>query len=70
MPLYRYQCEECLYEFEKLVSYSDSDKLPQCPNCESNATHKQVTSFSSFGFYSPNSSSNSGSCGGSSSRFR
>ena len=33
MPIYEYRCEQCRYEFEELVGFSEP--APNCPKCES-----------------------------------
>jgi len=49
MPLYEYRCKECGFEFEKMMSFSQSDKLPECPSCKSQDTRKQMSTFASKG---------------------
>lgn len=45
MPLYVFKCDECTLEFEQLLPYDDRDEPQVCPNCNSEAPRKQVTSF-------------------------
>ena len=34
MPIYRYKCSSCYYEFEERKDLKDSDVLPEeCPAC-------------------------------------
>jgi putative FmdB family regulatory protein len=49
MPLYEYRCQNCGYLFEKMVSFSQSNKLPECPTCKSPDTRKQLSTFASKG---------------------
>ena len=49
MPLYRYQCENCKFEFEKMLSIKAAcHPHPACPACLSEDTRKLIarTSFS------------------------
>ena len=48
MPIYEYECRNCNESFEKMVSFSDADKLPECPNCMSMETHKIISVAASF----------------------
>jgi putative FmdB family regulatory protein len=50
MPIYEYQCRNCLREFEELVS---ADASPPCPHCHAADTRKKVSSPCAF---RPNSS--------------
>ena len=34
MPLYVYRCNDCCYEFEKLVSLREDQSAIHCPECE------------------------------------
>jgi len=63
MPLYSYQCLECGEEFEKLVSYSQSQQM-DCPKCGSDQTKKLVSNFATLGSSSTGCSSGSCSSGG------
>ena len=49
MPLYEYRCKECGHLFEKMISFSQADKLPECPNCKGSETQKMVSMFASKG---------------------
>jgi putative FmdB family regulatory protein len=49
MPLYEYNCNDCGEKFELIVRFSEADKLPTCPKCESSDTHKKLSQVSSFG---------------------
>lgn len=44
MPLYSYQCTNCGYVFEKLLSISrkDEPKEQPCPNCEENTVQEHI----------------------------
>lgn len=63
MPLYSYRCLECGEEFEKLVSYSQSQQM-DCPKCGSDRTQKLISHFATLGGNSVASSSGSCSSGG------
>lgn len=41
MPVYRYRCAECGYEFEKQQRFSD-DPLRVCPQCEAISLKKLI----------------------------
>jgi len=45
MPLYEYNCLECNDKFEELVSSNDA--TVKCPNCGSEKTVKQFSTFAS-----------------------
>src|SRR3989337_1752274 len=45
MPLYEYKCNSCGQHFEKMVRFSELDQRPDCPNCHSSETRKQLSSF-------------------------
>ena len=49
MPLYEYRCKNCGHEFEKMVSFSQGSKLPECPACTSQETQKRLSMVASFG---------------------
>jgi putative FmdB family regulatory protein len=68
MPLYEYQCLDCGEHFEKMVRISESGTSQTCPQCGSDQTHKQITTFASKNS-GVSSASPSGSCAPSSSRF-
>ncbi len=62
MPIYEYRCQDCGTIFEKMARFSDSEKNPECPDCESDNTQKLVSSFaanSGFNFSPSTSTSNS-----------
>lgn len=44
MPLYEYRCEECGYQFERLMKMDS--KNPDCPECNSEV--KKLISASNF----------------------
>ena len=69
MPLYEYRCNECGGEFEKRLSFSETDRLPVCPRCESRNTQKKLSKVVSFGTVSAGSAISSGSSCGSSGGF-
>jgi putative FmdB family regulatory protein len=43
MPLYEYTCHECGESFDKIVSFSEADKLPLCPKCGAQNTQKKIS---------------------------
>ena len=43
MPLHEYQCRNCEESFEEIISFSDADKLPACPNCGRQETQKKIS---------------------------
>lgn len=42
MPIYEYQCQSCLYDFEKLQKMSD-DPLKECPECHQDSLRKKIS---------------------------
>lgn len=65
MPLYEYSCSNCGAEFEKMVRFSEADRLPTCPNCQSQETHKKISAVASYGVPSSGTIASSSSCGSS-----
>jgi len=64
MPFYEYRCNECGGEFEKMLRFSEADRLPVCPKCASANTQKKLSRVVSFGAASESSAnSSSSSCG-------
>lgn len=65
MPLYEYQCKSCNSIFEKMVRWSEADRSPICPTCQSADTHKKITTFAALGGTSGGSfpTGSGGSCG-------
>lgn len=66
MPLYEYVCISCGQQFDKMMRFSDSNKSPVCPNCQSLETQKKLSLVASLGV---SDSSVSGSNCGSAGRF-
>jgi putative FmdB family regulatory protein len=67
MPLYEYRCNTCGEAFEKMVRWSEADRAPSCPQCQSLDTQKKISTFAS-----PSAGSNSSfssSCGSGGGRF-
>lgn len=67
MPLYEYVCGSCGQHFEKMMRFSEVDRLPECPQCHSLETRKKISIFASAstgGGYSASSSSCGTSHGG------
>jgi len=48
MPLYDFQCKDCGEAFEENLRFSESDRLPVCPKCESKNTKKKISKVASF----------------------
>jgi len=69
MPLYEYRCQSCGHEFEKMVSFSEADRLPECPACNSGDTRKKISLFASRSSSTDGAYGSSGSSCGSSGRF-
>ena len=64
MPLYEYRCNQCGEVFEKLVRFSEADRILPCPKCDSQDTHKKLTTIASLNSSSSGSTSSTGSsCG-------
>ena len=49
MPLYEYRCSDCGNEFEMMMRFSEADRRPECPACESLKTQKKLSAVASFG---------------------
>ena len=49
MPLYEYRCADCGNEFEMRMRFSEVDRRPECPSCESPKTHKKLSTVAAFG---------------------
>jgi putative FmdB family regulatory protein len=68
MPIYEYRCSSCGVEFEKMIRFSEAEKSPVCPACQSQETMKKLSTFASFGNssggFDTSSASNCGSSGG------
>lgn len=62
MPMYEYRCAECGAEFEKLLRFSEADKLPACPNCQGTQTRRKLSAVASFGSTDNGSFTSGGSC--------
>jgi putative FmdB family regulatory protein len=63
MPLYEYRCKACGEVFEKMVRWSEADRSPVCPNCQSPDTQKKMSHIASFGSTTSVSSGSTSSCG-------
>jgi putative FmdB family regulatory protein len=69
MPLYDFQCAKCGEVFEVMLRFSEADKIPACPKCESKNTKKKLSKVVSFttstsGFNGSTSNSSCGTQGG------
>lgn len=60
MPLYEYECKTCGQNFEKRLSFSQTDETQECPACRSRQTKKRLSTFASLG---GTTGSGAGSCG-------
>ncbi len=65
MPIYEFVCMACEHHFEELLRLSDSD--PDCPDCGSARTRRQLSVFAAHGAAEQPSfgASAGGCCGGS-----
>lgn len=45
MPIYEYQCQDCLATFDVRRSFSQADDPVDCPYCQSNAVTKLLSTF-------------------------
>ncbi len=48
MPLYEYRCPDCGHEFEMMLRFSESNKIPACPRCEGIRTQKKLSTVATF----------------------
>ena len=48
MPLYEYRCNECGAEFEMMLRFSEADRRPVCPKCESSIKRMHRNIFDRF----------------------
>lgn len=62
MPLYEYRCQVCGEVFEKMVRWSDADRSPACPKCQSPQTHKKISMVAATSSSNPSSFSSSSNC--------
>lgn len=47
MPIYRYKCSKCEYDFEEIIPINERGRAQVCPECEGVATRQiNVSSFS------------------------
>lgn len=60
MPLYEYRCNTCGQVFEKMLRWSEADRSPICPHCESQDTNKKISTFASMGAASVGASTSGG----------
>ena len=49
MPLYEYQCQQCMNGFTELRRNSDMDTQIDCPECGSRETIRSISSFAVVG---------------------
>jgi len=45
MPIYEYQCQDCLATFDLRRSFSQADDPVDCPYCQSSAVSKLLSTF-------------------------
>ena len=62
MPIFEFKCSDCGTHFEKLIRNSRSKK--DCPNCGSENTEKQLSSFAVSGTGGHGGGCSCGSCSG------
>jgi putative FmdB family regulatory protein len=62
MPFYEYRCTECGDEFEKMLRFSEADRLPLCPKCESPKTQRKLSKVAAFGAASADTGGSASSC--------
>ena len=43
MPLYEYRCPDCGQTFDKIVRFSEADKIPVCPHCGESKAQKLIS---------------------------
>lgn len=48
MPVYEYACRQCGARFERLVRLSESDRVPECPECGGRTVGKLFSTFAAF----------------------
>ncbi len=65
MPLYEYRCNDCGKVFEKMVRWSEADRIPACPHCSSQDTKKKISTIASIGAENSQGGASSSSCGSS-----
>ena len=49
MPIYVFECQECAYEVEEILSFSESEKYldtEECPHCFKKSYNKKMNSTS------------------------
>lgn len=49
MPMYEYHCQDCGWEFEKIVRFSDADLNQPCPRCGAVRTDKKISAVAAIG---------------------
>lgn len=71
MPVYEYRCPACTRLFERLVTYSESERDVACPDCGARAS-KLLSTFAAIGgaageapMAAPRAGGGGGCCGGS-----
>lgn len=69
MPVYEYICQTCAGEFERRVSFSETDQVQECPSCGSKNSRKKLSLFASKGTGGDSSPGSASSSCGSSGRF-
>lgn len=69
MPLYEYRCKDCGQVFEKMVRWSEAERSPCCPNCQSLDTQKKMSQVAAFGTSGTSMGSSASSCGSSNGHF-
>ena len=49
MPLYEYECQDCLIVYEQLRRMSEADEGLECPECHSTHIERQLSTFACSG---------------------
>ncbi|PON18870.1 hypothetical protein C2W62_05735 [Candidatus Entotheonella serta] len=61
MPIFEYQCIDCLTTFERLILRTENATAPVCPQCSGDNTAKQFSTFSTQSGSTQSGSTQSGS---------
>lgn len=60
MPIFEYECTQCLVKFEELIRNQSEEETLSCPQCKSAKVEKQMSMFG-FSSHSGNGSESRGS---------
>jgi len=64
MPIYEYQCQNCLAEFELIRSFKDADNEVACDQCHGSNIKRKLSLFNASSGGKSITSSNCGTCSG------